>query len=505
MSDFDFNNLFVLDLANNHQGDIKHARNIIKKYSNVIKKSSLKATIKFQFRQLDTFIHPKYDKFPKNKHIDRFKTTRLSLDDYKILLQDIKNLGLLSCCTPFDEESVDIIREMNFDLVKIASCSAKDWPLIESIVKINKPIVCSTGGLKIDEIDDLVSFFEHRGCEFSLMHCVSIYPTPIEKMNLGLINILIKRYPHLTIGWSTHESPDDYDIVKIAYSQGARMFEKHIGLNIKQYKLNAYSCDIDQFEKWIESYKKTMITCGFKNTKFILEEEIDGINTLLRGVYAKKKITKGQKLTTENVFFAMPFNKGQLESGNFSKDLQADKNYNKNEPINKAKLKKINTNDSKILKKTIHVIKAMLRESKIILNTNFEVEYSHHYGLKNFYDTGAVIINCINRSYCKKLIIMLPNQKHPAHFHKKKEETFQILSGELEVYLDGRKHNLRAGQTCLIQPGVWHSFSSKIGCIFEEVSTTHFNDDSYYKDKKINEMKRAERKTTVENWGRFEI
>ena len=73
MSDFDFHNLFVLDLANNHQGDIKHARNIIKKYSNVIKKSSLKATIKFQFRQLDTFIHPKYDKFPKNtKELNRF-------------------------------------------------------------------------------------------------------------------------------------------------------------------------------------------------------------------------------------------------------------------------------------------------------------------------------------------------------------------------------------------------------------------------------------------------
>ena len=97
------------------------------------------------------------------------------------MLKDIKNSGLLSCCTPFDEESVDIIREMDFDLVKIASCSAKDWPLIEKAVKINKPIVCSTGGLKIDEIDDLVSFFDHKGCDFSLMHCVSIYPTPIEK------------------------------------------------------------------------------------------------------------------------------------------------------------------------------------------------------------------------------------------------------------------------------------------------------------------------------------
>ena len=318
MTDFDFKNLFVLDMANNHQGNIKHAKNIVKEYSEVIKKFNLKATIKFQFRQLETFIHPKYEDFSQNKHIDRFKTTRLSIDDYKILLKDIKNSGLLSCCTPFDEESVDIIREMDFDLVKIASCSAKDWPLIEKAVKINKPIVCSTGGLKIDEIDDLVSFFDHKGCDFSLMHCVSIYPTPIEKMNLAIIDTLRKRYPHLTIGWSTHESPEDFDIIKIAYSQGARMFEKHIGLNNKQYKLNAYSSDINQFEKWIESYNKTRITCGSVDSKFIHEEEIEGISSLLRGVYAKKKIIKGQKLTRESVYFAMPYNNGQLERGKFS-------------------------------------------------------------------------------------------------------------------------------------------------------------------------------------------
>ena len=100
---------------------------------------------------------------------------------------------------------------------------------------------------------------------------------------------------------------------------------------------------------------------------------------------------------------------------------------------------------------------------------------------------------------------MLPGQKHPAHYHKRKEETFQILSGQLDVYLDGHKQHLHPGQTCLIQPGVWHSFSSELGCIFEEISTTHFNDDSYYKDKKINEMKREDRKTIVENWGRFEF
>ena len=56
----------------------------------------------------------------------------------------------------------------------------------------------------------------------------------------------------------------------------------------------------------------------------------------------------------------------------------------------------------------------------------------------------------------------------------------------------------------LIQPGVWHSFWTFTGCIFEEISTTHYNDDSFYADKSINELDRSQRKTVLDNWGRFQ-
>ena len=54
-------------------------------------------------------------------------------------------------------------------------------------------------------------------------------------------------------------------------------------------------------------------------------------------------------------------------------------------------------------------------------------------------------------------------------------------------------------------PGVWHSFWTNDGCVFEEVSTTHYNSDSVYKDSKINKLHRNERKTIVDHWGRFQI
>ena len=90
-------------------------------------------------------------------------------------------------------------------------------------------------------------------------------------------------------------------------------------------------------------------------------------------------------------------------------------------------------------------------------------------------------------------------------FHKLKEETFQLLHGDLTVSVDGNIRILAPGEILLVMPGVWHSFWSKNGCVVEEISTTHFNNDSVYKDPKINKLQRHERKTVVDHWGRYQL
>ena len=69
-----YNELMVLDIANNHFGDVKHAKKIIDKFSKIIKKYKLNATFKFQFRDLDTFIH-KDSKESGEKYVKRFMST----------------------------------------------------------------------------------------------------------------------------------------------------------------------------------------------------------------------------------------------------------------------------------------------------------------------------------------------------------------------------------------------------------------------------------------------
>jgi len=502
--DFDFNDLFIFDLANNHQGDLEHAKSIIDEVSKLVINKNINGAIKFQFRELSTFIHKNSRANKENKHIERFLSTELSKNQFAQLAEHAKKRSLKRICTPFDESSVDFILDLNLDAIKIASCSAKDWPLIEKIANAGLPIVFSTGGLTIEDIDNLVSFLDHRACEFSIMHCVSIYPTPKEKCNLVQISVLKDRYPNKVIGWSTHEDPNNLQAVQMGYALGARMFERHVGINNEKYKLNAYSSNPTQLSNWVKSYKDAIDMYGFEK-RTSSEIELKSIESLSRGVYVKNVLNKGQLIRTEDVYFSMPIINGQLTSGEFKDGIICNEDIKQDEAVLKKLITKPDYSNIQVIKTAIHEIRAMLNKAKINLGSDFEIEISHHYGLKEFRKTGALIITCINREYCKKLLVVLPNQSHPNHYHKLKEETFQVLNGTLDIIVDGHPKRLYPGDCCLVQPGVFHSFSSEDGCIVEEVSTTHFKNDSYYQDFNINKLETNERKTKVDHWGRFQI
>jgi N-acetylneuraminate synthase len=502
---FDFRNLFVLDLANNHQGSVEHGLEIIRRHADVIHKHGVRAAIKFQFRNLDTLIHPDRVGENGNKHIPRFLSTRLGCAEHEQLFAEVKKQGLFTMCTPFDESSVELVSDMGFDIIKVASCSAKDWPLIETVAEANLPVVFSTGGLQIEDVDSLVVFGEHRALEFALMHCVSIYPTPPEACNLANISMLRKRYPSICIGWSTHEHPDATTPVQMASTYGALLFERHVGLTTDSIKLNAYSSTPEQINRWLEAWKSAQAYAGTYERKKALVEEAEALRSLQRGVFAKRSLKAGDLLEREDVYFAMPLENGQLDSGRFRGGIVLSKDVDKDSPLLDDSVILPELSDGQKLKRYVHQVRAILNIAGIKLGPEFYVEYSHHYGIPNFGRTGCVLIDCVNREYCKKILVQLPGQSHPYHFHRLKEETFQVLWGEMFLDIDGEERLLRPGDTAVVLPGAWHKFRTDLGCVVEEISTTHHNSDSVYKDPAINKLAREERKTVVKHWGRFEI
>lgn len=501
---FSFEGLFVFDLANNHQGSVEHAQRVIREVGDVAAANGVRGALKFQFRELDTFVHQAHRQGSSNKHIPRFLATRLPPAAYGELAATVTEAGMLTVSTPFDEPSVALCEQLDIAVLKVASSSATDWPLLERIAETNKPVIVSTGGLSAKQIDDLVSFLQHRRTAFAIMHCVSIYPTPVQDLQLNQIGFLCRRYPDAVIGFSTHEAPDDTDPVQVAIAQGARILERHVGIPTEETSLNAYSSTPAQIDRWIKAALKARVMCGSTTRPASPPAETAALQSLWRGVYARQPLESGMAVTRADVYFAMPWQPGQLSSGEWKEGMVTRSAIHADERLLLDALEVPAEPDKQVLFTAIHTAKAMLNEAKIALPTEFETEFSHHYGLARFPELGCTMVTCVNRTYCKKLVIQTPGQRHPSHYHKQKEETFQVLHGVLEMVIEGRRRTLYPGDVQLIQQGVWHEFWSDTGVIFEEISTTHFPNDSFYQDRVINQQGAA-RKTLVNQWGRYQI
>ena len=209
-----FEHLFVLELANNHWGKIDRGLKIINDYASIVRYNDVKAAMKLQFRDVDRFIHPEFSENTNIRYIDKTRRTKLSWEDFGLMIDAIRKGGMLTMSTPFDEFSVSKCAEFNLDVIKIASSDIKDWFLIEAIVELGKPVIASSGGSSLKDLDDLVNFFARRNIPFALNHCVSLYPSEDCALELNQIDFMVNRYPDNYIGYSTHEYHSwDYSVM----------------------------------------------------------------------------------------------------------------------------------------------------------------------------------------------------------------------------------------------------------------------------------------------------
>ncbi|MDD3436749.1 MAG: N-acetylneuraminate synthase family protein [Candidatus Gastranaerophilales bacterium] len=329
--------LFIFELANNHNGKLERGIRIISeiKKQTELYKNDFDFAFKLQYRNLETFIHPDYKKPGEIKCINRLIENKLSNDYLLTLKNEITKQGFTAICTAFDEDSVDLILEHGFEIIKIASCSFCDSKLMEKIFKTNLPVIASTAGVKLEEIDKAVEFFLHNGKSLSLMHCIAQYPTQRENLQLNQIDLLKFRYPQVKIGYSTHEY-FDMDTIKIAIAKGAVIFEKHVGLNDYPGSINNYSATPEQIGQWLKSAKEAFDACGITGERYKpTQSELGFLQNLSRGIFASKNINKGEKINSSNTFLAVPSLKNQILPANISenKEFKAKNDIKSDSPI----------------------------------------------------------------------------------------------------------------------------------------------------------------------------
>lgn len=311
-----FENLFVLELADNHLGKVERGLKIINQFSKVVKQNNIRAAFKFHFRDTDSFIHQNFLK-SNMRYIKKTLAVKTSEKDYAIMIDSIRKNKHIVMSTPFDEAGVDMCIRLDVQIIKIASADINNAPLIERIIETRKPCIVSTGGYYLKDLDDLVQFFEVKKIPLAINHCVSLYPTEDKDLQLNQIDFLMHRYPNHIIGFSSHEYHDWQASMFIAYGKGVRTFERHIDIE-DGILVSPYCSTPDKIDIWFKAYNKAKEICGGspRNKRFISREENEYLNALVRGVYAKRDLPKNYIINPDTVwddiYLAIPLQKGQI-------------------------------------------------------------------------------------------------------------------------------------------------------------------------------------------------
>ncbi|MFL6734719.1 MAG: N-acetylneuraminate synthase family protein [Sphingomicrobium sp.] len=314
-----FENLFVLELANNHWGKLDRGLKIISDFARVVRFNDVHAAIKLQFRDVDSFIHKDYRGRSDVRYVKKTLDTQMPWENLRQMVEAVRSAGMVTMVTPFDEVSVDKCVEFGVDILKIASSDIRDKTLLNKIASAGLPTIASSGGANLDHIDELVEFFTSRNIPFALNHCVSLYPSEDSDLELDQIDFLKARYPNITIGFSTHEYRDWHDSILIAYGKGARTFERHIDIDHEGVPVSSYCTKPEQADIWFRAFKKAQEMCGHGAAarRKVPETERRYLDALVRGVYAKRDLPAGQVLTADDVYFAVPLLKGQISTREF--------------------------------------------------------------------------------------------------------------------------------------------------------------------------------------------
>ncbi len=330
-----FEELFVLELANNHWGNVQRGLRIISEFSKIVRFNNVRAAIKVQFRDVDSFIHRDFRDRTDIRYIKKTLDTRLSDEEFAILTKAIRESGCIPMATPFDERSVDLCVQLNLPIIKIASSDMNDWMLIEKIAKSRKPCIVSTGGSSQKDLDDLVTFFSNRNIPLAVNHCVSLYPSEDSELELNQIDFLKARYPEHTIGFSTHECRDWSSSILVAYAKGARTFERHIDIEDAGIPVSPYCSLPDQIDVWFKAFNKAKEMCGAPGTQKRIppRREVEYLDSLVRGVYAARDLPEGHVLGDEDVYLAIPLQRGQISCRELMRGEVLLKAIPKNAPV----------------------------------------------------------------------------------------------------------------------------------------------------------------------------
>ena len=204
----------------------------------------------------------------------------LSVIDYTALQAEAARNKIACFATAFDEQSADDLMSIGVPAIKIASGGLTDTALLAHVARLRVPIILSTGGGTVREIDQAVETIAAVHGQLAILHCTAAYPVrDFAELNLRCIQTFRDRYPYV-IGWSGHDSGIAMSVA--AYTLGARIIEKHFTLNrANKGTDHAFSLEPSGLSKLTRDLQRAHIAMG-DGVKRYLPSEVAPVSKMRR-------------------------------------------------------------------------------------------------------------------------------------------------------------------------------------------------------------------------------
>ncbi len=162
---------------------------------------------------------------PFAAELERLAELDLSLEDEAWFVDQCRSAGVAAMTTVFTRTAAREVQDLGYEAVKIASYDCRSYPLLKDVAQRWSRVFCSTGASYDHEIERAAELL--ASTELTLLHCVTIYPTPMTELHFRRMSLLRRFTPR--IGWSDHSKPADTELwaSKIALALGADCIERH--------------------------------------------------------------------------------------------------------------------------------------------------------------------------------------------------------------------------------------------------------------------------------------
>lgn len=298
--------LIIAEAGVNHNGSLETAKSLIR-----AAKECGADVIKFQTAKLESLVSksaPMAEYQMKNTGVkqsqkEMLRKLLLPFDDFHILSDCCKEFNIQFLSTPFDIDSIHFLNSLQ-DIWKVPSGEITDYPYLVEIAKTGKEVILSTGMSEMNEIHEAVDLLWKQGAKgIRILHCTTNYPTPMEEVNLNVLNELKDEF-HCPVGYSDHTKGIEISIAAVA--MGASVVEKHLTLdrNMPGPDHKA-SLEPYEFKNMVQAIRNIEIAKG-SGVKTLAASEQKNRKAARKSIVAAKKIKAGEIFTIQNLTTKRP-------------------------------------------------------------------------------------------------------------------------------------------------------------------------------------------------------